>query len=222
MNSTQDLYAYCERQGPGLGAEPLNAISNLAFFFWAWRLWIESRAQPDALGAKLRWLALLLGLVGAGSLAYHTLATPWAGILDVLFIGVFNVSYLIIFLQALAGWTRAWTWVCGAAFVACDRVCAIFLPQDAFNGSVLYLPAVLVLLALTAYARVRAPAAGRAMSQAAAVFCVSLLARTLDQQLCSSWHWGTHFAWHLLNAWVLYRLSQALVLANRRSGARQA
>jgi hypothetical protein len=27
--------------------------------------------------------------------------------------------------------------------------------------------------------------------------------RQLDMPLCSDWRWGTHFAWHLLNAVTL-------------------
>jgi hypothetical protein len=70
-----------------------------------------------------------------------------------------------------------------------------------------------VLFLLTAYGLRLAPGAGRTMAAAAGVFCVSLLARSLDQALCPSWPPGTHFIWHLLNAWVLYALSRAMVLA---------
>jgi hypothetical protein len=212
MNLGDHVNAYCERQGPQWTAEPLNAVSNLAFFYWAWRLWRQADAGLPRLARPQRCLAALLALVGAGSLVFHTLATVWGSILDVLFIGVFNVTYLILFLRLVARWRIAWALGGGVAFVLLDRCAGALLPADAINGSVLYLPALAVLFALTAYGYALVPQAGRRMAVAAAVFCVSLLARTLDQTLCTSWPLGTHFIWHLLNGWVLYALSGAMVL----------
>jgi hypothetical protein len=39
MNWTQAVDIYCERLGPGLWAEPLNAVTNVAFFVAAWLAW---------------------------------------------------------------------------------------------------------------------------------------------------------------------------------------
>jgi len=219
MNLGDAVNAYCERQGPQLWAEPLNALSNLAFFYGAWRLWRHAGAGSGAVARSQRWLAVLLGLVGAGSLVFHTVATVWGGILDVLFIGIFNVAYLMIFLRTIAGWPLAGAIAGGVAFVVLDRIAGAVLPASAFNGSLLYAPALLVLVTITAYAAVRAPVAGRAMAGAAAVFCVSLAARTADQALCPVWPLGTHFAWHLLNAWVLYALGRSLGADDKGSGA---
>jgi len=215
VNLTEQIFDYCERQGPELYAEPLNALSNAAFFYWAWRLWREVDPHKPYLAARMRWLAGLIALVGVGSLAFHTTAARWASILDVLFIGVFNVSYLIIFLRVVPQWPRHWAFAGGAVYIIVDRIAAMHLPSDAFNGSVLYLPAVAVLIGLTIYARLIAPQSGRMMTGALTVFSVSLLARTVDQAACASWSWGTHFLWHLLNAWVLYQLSRAVALAAR-------
>ena len=116
----------------------------------------------------------------------------------------------------MARWRAPLAIGAGIAFVIADRAAAMLLPQDAFNGSILYLPAATVLVALTAYAVQIAPAVGRTMMQATAVFCLSLATRTADQALCGSWAPGTHFIWHLLNAWVLYRLACALIGAGTR------
>jgi Ceramidase len=218
VNLSQHVYEYCERLGPDLFAEPLNALSNFAFFYFAWRLW-AARGEEPRLSPALGWLAALIALVGAGSLSFHTLATYWAAILDVVFIAVFNVSYLVLFLRHAGGWPWGRSLSAGAAFVVFDRGMAAVLPGGALNGSLLYLPAVIVLLALVAYAWRRCVPAGRMMAGAAVVFGVSLLARTVDRGLCSEWPWGTHFLWHLLNAWVLFRLSRALIVAARPATA---
>ena len=210
MDLNAPLLLYCERLGPGLWAEPLNAVSNLAFFGFAWQLWREGRGGEPRIAARLRLLAGLIALVGAASLTFHTLATRWANLLDVGFIGIFNVAYLVIFLREIAQWPRAGALAAAAGFVLLDRAGAMLLPAGLLNGSGFYLPALATLAALTAYALRIAPACGRMMLAAALVFLVSLAARTLDRSLCDVWPWGTHFVWHLLNAWVLYRLARAL------------
>lgn len=210
MDLNAPLLLYCERLGPGLWAEPLNAVSNLAFFGFAWKLWRENRGGEPRIAARLRLLAGLIALVGAASLTFHTLATRWANLLDVGFIGIFNVVYLVIFLREIAQWPRPGALAAAAGFVLLDRAGAMLLPAGLLNGSGFYLPALATLAALTAYALRIAPAAGRMMLAAALVFLVSLAARTLDRSLCDVWPWGTHFVWHLLNAWVLYRLARAL------------
>jgi hypothetical protein len=218
MNLSEPISAYCERLGPGLLAEPFNALSNFAFFYAAWRLYRVSADADAAIAARLRWLAALITLVGAGSLVFHTVATSWASVLDVVFIGVFNVAFLVIFLRTVADWPWSWSGAAGLAFIAFDRVVAMLVPGEAFNGSLLYLPATLVLIALTAYALAVARPAGRMMAGAAMAFALSILLRSLDRALCPVWPWGTHFAWHLINAWVLYRLSVALLLAAQSPG----
>ncbi|MBU2665239.1 hypothetical protein KOI35_17180 [Actinoplanes bogorensis] len=47
--------AYCERLGPGLGGEPLNAVSNAAFLIAAVLLLARGGIRP---------LPVLLGVVG--------------------------------------------------------------------------------------------------------------------------------------------------------------
>jgi hypothetical protein len=216
MDLGDHINAYCERHGFAWYAEPLNALSNAAFFYAGWRLWRNAAAAPPGLALPQRCLAVLIGLVGAGSLAFHTLATVGAGILDVLFIGIFNVVFLVLFLRIVAHWPVAGAVAAGIGFIALDRSAAMVLPPGAFNGSLLYLPALAVLLALTVYAGVVAPAAGRRMRVAAGVFCLSLLARSLDQALCAAWPLGLHFLWHLLNAWLLYTLAGTLGTPPRR------
>lgn len=110
-----------------------------------------------------------------------------------------------------------WPWpralAAAAGFLALDRAAAWLGAGSLFHGSGMYLPPLAVLLALTVHALRIAPPAGRLMAEACGVFLVSLTARTADLALCSHWPWGTHFLWHLLNAWVLYRLSRALGVA---------
>ena len=47
-------------------------------------------------------------------------------------------------------------------------------------------------------------------------FFVSLTLRTVDLPLCGQFPMGTHFAWHLLNAVVLFIVARAMVLYGKR------
>ena len=72
------------------------------------------------------------------------------------------------------------------------------------NGSVAYLPAFAGLAGLGAYLFAQAFPAGRWLIAAAAVFLVSLTFRTIDLMVCTCLPTGTHWAWHGLNAVVLF------------------
>ena len=75
----QTVDLYCERLGPGLLAEPLNALSNLAFLLGAFLVW---RSRPAHLPA-VHLPAVLLAAVGLGSFVFHTWASEVGMVLDV-------------------------------------------------------------------------------------------------------------------------------------------
>jgi len=81
---------YCERLAPGLGAEPINALTNLAFLVSAWATWRLMRRRAER-PASVGILPALMVAVAVGSGLFHTLATPWARVLDVLPILLFQV-----------------------------------------------------------------------------------------------------------------------------------
>jgi hypothetical protein len=46
---------------------------------------------------------------------------------------------------------------------------------------------------------------------AGGIFTASLIFRTMDREVCQWAPLGTHFIWHVLNAWLLYLLTSALI-----------
>jgi hypothetical protein len=86
-----------------------------------------------------------------------------------------------------------------------------FVPADLFNGSVFYLPAWASLLLMLLYCRFNGRPAGAYVLAMWLVFSLSLVLRTVDVALCPVIPAGTHFAWHLLNAAVLW-LAMRLLL----------
>jgi hypothetical protein len=61
------LTLYCEHARGGLLAEPLNVLSNAAFFVAAWALWRDYRRTRTCIDEDRLTLAVLLALV-AGQL----------------------------------------------------------------------------------------------------------------------------------------------------------
>jgi len=212
---------YCERTGPELLAEPLNAISNAAFLVAAVQLLRRGRAPDPAADG----FAGLVGVIGIGSALFHTLAVQWAMLADVIPIALFIHAYVFLALRrflvlpapaALAG-TLAFA-VAAAFFEPALSNLAGRPLGPLTNGSVAYAPAALALFGVGAASRRFGRREGAALIGIGLLFLVSLAARTLDAALCPVVPFGTHWLWHLLNACVLY----ALVRAARAAGVPRA
>ncbi|WP_249999290.1 ceramidase [Actinoplanes sp. M2I2] len=175
---------YCERLGPGLLGEPLNALSNAAFLLAAVYLIVR---RPRSL------LPFLLGLVGLCSLAFHTFATPVTAALDTLSILVFVLTATVLLTRFGLGVRATRAWLAVPAFVAFAVVVTVLL-RGALGG---YLPALLTLAGFAVVLR------DRRLAAAAVIFAVSLTLRTVDGPFCATVPVGTHWLWHCLNAVVL-------------------
>ena len=211
---TPFIDAYCERTGPGLWNEPLNALTNVAFIIAgliALRLW---RAQPGLTfrnGWDLLLLIALLFAIGIGSALWHTFATGWASAADTFPILLFISVYLLSFLARLAGCGVTGTVGWFALFQLANRGVKGQFPPDFLNGSVFYLPTWATLLIMSGLLTTRRHPAARDFALATGVFTLSLLLRTVDESVCSALPSGTHFLWHVLNSIVLYMLLAALI-----------
>jgi len=210
-----DLYAhldlYCERLGPEFWAEPLNAISNGAFLVSAWLQWRLARTTPVGLSARAALLIALVAAIGVGSFLFHTLALYWAMLADVIPIFIYQLVFLVCYLQGVArlGWAQVTGWV-GVFLVASVGFAA--LPQAWLNGSLSYAPALLFVAGLGIYHRRTGRHAPWGLLAAAGAFALALTCRCLDMTVCPHFQWGTHYAWHTLNAVVLYAATRAFVL----------
>lgn len=209
MDPWRQIDLYCERTDPGFWSEPANAITNAAFLLAAVLVWRGAGdAQPRGRDARL--LAALIGLIGAGSFLFHTLATVWAAWLDQGAIALYIYVFLWLFLARVAG-LRWWGALGGlGVFAVASRALTAQFPPGSFNGSYAYLPALLALGLLTAYAWRRGHAGAARLAAAAGVFVLAIALRTVDQSLCAAWPLGTHFAWHCLIALVAYLTATAL------------
>ncbi|HLU77578.1 MAG TPA: ceramidase domain-containing protein [Burkholderiales bacterium] len=211
MNWQQALDLYCERTDASFWSEPLNALSNAAFLVAAVLLARRARADGGRAPRDIDALAVLIALIGFGSFTFHTVATVWASLLDVLFIQIYIYVYLARYLRRIVGVNLVWMYGGLVLYWLFEQAVTGGFEPGALNGSYRYLPALLALAGMTLYARrVHVPAAAP-LAVAVGLLCVSIVLRTIDLGVCHLNPLGTHFFWHLINAAVLYYAAVALL-----------
>lgn len=216
--------AYCERTSASFWAEPLNAVSNLAFLLAAaiaCRLWFAvrraaraERRPKDVAGLAL---AFLVAAVGIGSTLLHTFANRWSALADVLPIAVFIHACLALALFRFGGLPALASLGATAAFFAASLIVEPLL-APLFGSSSGYVPALLALFGSGGWLRPTNRPCGAAVLAAGFTFLVSLALRTLDAPLCAAMPLGTHFLWHVLNALTLLILLSAAIRHGARTG----
>ena len=205
---------YCERTGPEYWSEPLNAVTNFSFILSAVLIANLIRKQgPSGYRDIVSWVFCVLILtIGVGSWLFHTHATRWALLSDVIPIATFILIYTW---YALRRFVEAPAVICGIGVAVVLGVAMLVPPLTGFRGGS-YVAALLAMILIGGYLRfARGHIAGSALLLAATVFFVSLTLRTIDLPICGQFSFGTHFAWHVLNAVVLFVVARVMVLYGR-------
>lgn len=210
---------YCERTGPELWSEPLNAITNLAFVAAGlWGLREVRRNGTGTFAVVLCWWAVAVGI---GSAVFHTFAVKGTVWVDVLPIAGFTLAFTLFNLRRFLGlpWGKA-----VAVFVVFYMAVGLLtwsVPdwlREASNGSTGYLPPFLALVFFGSWVASAGSRAGWYDLAGAAIFLLAVTFRVLDPVVCDSFPPGTHFLWHLLNGLML----GVLLAAAARYGAPRA
>ena len=201
MELTAQIDAYCERLGPGYWAEPVNALTNLAFVLAAL---IMARRLRGA-NLPLAWaLTAILGVIGVGSWLFHTHATGWAAIADTTPILGFILTYIFAANRDFWG-LRPWPalGITALFFPYAAATVPLFQMVPGLGSSAGYAPVPLLIAAFGIALRRRHPDLGRNLLIGAALLTASITFRALDEPLCTQLPLGTHFMWHILNATML-------------------
>ena len=219
---------YCERQSTGFWAEPFNAVSNLAFAaaaVAAFSLWLNGNQQKG--DRAVAALIAIVMMIAVGSFFFHTLPGPVTVLLDVVPIQLFVLGYFALALRRFLVWPL-WGVALGlGALLVISAGLPLAFPPAFLSGSVAYIPALAALTIIAAALLLKSRRHFRAglsdprndlavprsngrtalvLLSGAALFAVSLAARTLDKPLCGAWPLGLHFIWHLLNGALLFLL----------------
>ena len=200
MNWTEAIDAYCERTDPSFWAEPINAVTNLAFVVAGLLMWRRCAGLP----LTGRILAAVLVAIGIGSFLFHTFAQPWAGLADVLPILAFIVIYIFAANRDFWGFSLLPALLLTLLFVPYAVLTVpLFQRLPFLSISAEYWPVPLLIGVYAWLLWRRQPATARGLAAGAGILTVSLVVRSLDGPLCMAVPLGTHFLWHLLNAVML-------------------
>jgi len=208
MNQYIDIY--CERLEPGLWAEPLNAVTNAAFFIAGFFLLLLARKE-NAFEWRSLLLIILVFAMGVGSTLFHTFATLWAMLSDVLPILIYQIVFIVVYSQRVIGLKFPYCQAPVALFIL-TMVGAMQLPREWLNGTLEYAPALIFVAGFGFWHLKRAARERWGLLAAAAVFVVSMSLRSIDMQICALKPIGTHYLWHILNGAVLYLSTRAYIL----------
>jgi hypothetical protein len=214
--------AYCERLGPGLWAEPLNALSNLAFLLAALVCARRLGAPRPPLGFAL---VLTLAGIGIGSGLFHTFANGLTALLDVLAIAVFVFAYVFAVNRHVLGWSPLRAWVSMLALAPYLALAtSLFAALPGFSVSSAYWSVCALIAGYGVVLWTRTPAFARGLFVGAGILAVSITARSVDPALCQALPGGTHFVWHLLNAlmlgWMIETYRRAVASARLAAASR--
>ncbi len=198
---------YCERIQPGLWDEPINAISNLAFFIAAWSSWRLAQSL-NVQRYNVKPLIYLMIAIGIGSSLFHTYATGWALLMDVIPITMFQIFYLWIYTRRVMKLKSIISIILIMVLVISSLAT---LQLKVLNGSLSYVPSLIYLLGLVIYHFQAKKQSKFLLLAGVVIFLIALFFRTIDQYVCPIFPIGTHFLWHIFNGFMLYFVTSALL-----------
>jgi hypothetical protein len=190
--------------------EPINAVSNVAFLIAALAAWWKGRQMP-VLSAGL-WVLLGLSIcVGVGSALWHTFATPWALVLDVVPLMLFQLAFLWLYGRYVAGLPATAVAVLLLLYLGAGLWLRQY--QGWLNGVLLYAPTLGVTWVVGLHYFLSARPERLVLLAGAVVVCAALTCRTIDLLVCRQFPLGTHFLWHVLLGLTVYLTLRAWVVA---------
>ncbi len=210
---------YCERLSAAFWAEPLNALSNLAFVIAALLAWRTAR-RLNLRATDTTILIVLAGCVGIGSFLFHTFANRWSELADVIPIWIFVTIFILVAIHRIGG-VRPGKIAIGALSVVAVVIVAMLAIGEGYtsaaasppllNGSLQYTPALVALFVFSFVGWRRDSVMAPWIGAATITFALALVFRTIDMALCDVWAYGTHFVWHCLNGLMVGLLLDGMV-----------
>lgn len=207
MGLHHHIDVYCERTDFTFWSEPINAVTNIAFIIAGYfALKLYTNRPPSSRGTHDGFSIVMIGAlfaIGIGSFLFHTFATRWTVILDVIPIALVIFTYHIATMHKIAGF-NIWVSILSLALIPTFGWVAYQLPLDFMGSTKAYTP-ILPLLAIYFYYHVkRGSVELYLLPLAFGVFTLSMTVRVLDYPLCNAFPLGTHFLWHIFNGLTLY------------------
>ena len=206
MDLTKPIDIYCERLDSSIWAEPINAVTNVAFVVAAIIMWFRCKNLVEG-----KVLAVLLFSIGCGSFLFHTFAQTWAAIVDVTSILIFILAYIFVANHRFLVWSKLASIAGVILFFPYQFLLVSMLSNfQLFGSSVQYIPIAILIFIYAALLRKSEQNLSHGLFVGATVLCVSIFVRTIDEPMCQVVSMGTHFFWHILNALMLAWMIEVL------------
>lgn len=193
---------YCERQTQSLVAEPVNVLSNIAFFVSA--ILIYQLLNRNSTKDKKYWLMfLLIILVGIGSSLWHLLRNPYTLVLDALPIYLFMAIFLYGILNNLIGNKKTALYLT-IGFTLLQVFMFLIVPRDFINGSIIHVVNGIGFIIFIVWFSKNYRHVYRSLIVVFLLYVLAVTFRSIDNLVCTSLIIGTHFLWHLFVALTAY------------------
>lgn len=196
---------YCERLTSAFDAEPVNALTNLAFLVAGWMAWRRFRNRDRFHEDRLLGVTILaIPVIGIGSMVFHTIAQRWAEWVDVIPILAFSLLCLWLAMSRVLGWSWPVRTLLLVLYTAATISLEAMVPGDVLWGGAMHVPTLAALLVLGWMPERYTGSARPGFQLLAAIFVAAVSFRSLDNVACTLAPIGTHFLWHLLTALLAY------------------
>lgn len=196
---------YCERINDNFFNEPINTISNIFFVFvsiYTYRIIKKNRLN------KINYLfPFLIFMIGVGSFFFHLKPNYITLLMDAIPILLFSILFIYIFNRNELKLNQTFNILVIIIYLLLFVLISPKINFDFLNGSEFYLANYLVLSFYCIVLKYKNSKRLRILFFAFILFNISLIFRTIDNFICEKFIWGTHYFWHLINAYLLQILT---------------
>lgn len=207
------FYGVCERSHDGLLAEPLNLLSSLVFFVVGGLIYRHYHRHPDLRDRQI-WdvhaLTFLMFAIGIGSTVFHAYPNQLTELMDVVPIVIFINLFFLSTLLRIGRTSVFETIVCFLAFGGATHFFVTQFP-NAMNDSIGYLSSMGALIMVAIHLHLKRRSSARQFLLASVIGVCSLFFRAIDNAVCDTFGFGTHFLWHCCNALLMYILMKQII-----------
>lgn len=206
MNLSQSIDIYCERISPEIFSEPINFITNVAFwitFFLLLKKHNKKHYEDEGIRIYSFILIVLVFLIGTGSFLFHLFGNLWSLLADTVPIMIFILLYLYLAVRYYLKQTLAVSAFAIFLFLILNYSLSYFGIQE-ISSYLMALFSMLIISYITYRENKLDISYGLLLSSI--IFIISLGFRQLDLYACTQFSLGTHWIWHILNSILLYTL----------------
>lgn len=197
---------YCENLQNAIVSQPVNIISNLAFFVAALILFFELKNKNKGT-LQLKIFIILIGLIGIGSIIWHIYPNDITIYFDVFPIVLFSLIFAYYLILKITG-NKKYAKIGLGALLIYISICSIILRNyfhsKFVNGAYEYLLLILLFVMILIYCYFKKSPLFKYLLILSILFTVALFFRQIDLIICGHRRSGTHFLWHIINSVAIY------------------